>query len=567
MSLPRFRRRPVRFRSGVALLIAAASAGPPLHAQTTVLASVASDGTKGDRDSIEPAISPDGRYVAFASHSTDLDPLDTTATLDVYWRDLETGTTMVVSKSTGGVLGDHQSFHPGISRDGAFVVYASDADNLVAGDTNGVRDIFLFDVATATTTRVSVDSSGHQANKLSLDPVISADGTKIAYTSQASNLVASDTNGFNDVFVFDTATGTTERVSVDSSGKQGNSVSDSAALSADGNRVVFLSRASNLVANDFNGNGDIFLRDRAAGTTVRVSVGDHGQESNSESNYPGISGDGNVVGFRSIADNLVPGDLNQKYDAFVNDLAAGTVERVSVSSEEVEADRETVERPALSFDGRFVTFNCDATNLVDDPVLVSSTFYARDRGLGITTWVGRGDHDQDGDPGGQCLTHAISDDGSRVVFATGCSGLVALDDDAHIDVFVRERDVSPASASGYGAGTAGELGVPSLDVSALPFLDSDFDLIVGTSTSWYTIGVLVLGVAPQSLSVRGGTLLVDPLLSLPIALFPGSTRFGESLPPDELFAGGTVYLQVLELDAAAPRGVSFTPGLALTPGF
>jgi Tol biopolymer transport system component len=566
MPEPFDRRRLRRLGACVALLVAATSAGPPLRAQTTVLASVASDGTKGDRDSIDPAISPDGRYVAFASHSTDLDPLDTTATLDVYWRDLETGTTMVVSKSTGGVLGNKQSFHPGISRDGAFVVYASDADNLVTGDTNGVRDIFLFEVATATTTRITVNSSGHQANKLSLDPVISADGTTIAYTSQATNLVASDTNGFSDVFVFDTATGTTERVSVDSSGNQANSVSDSAALSADGNRVVFMSRASNLVANDFNVNNDAFLRDRAAGTTVRVSVGDHGQEANSESSDAAISGDGNVVGFRSIADNLVPGDTNQKFDAFVNDLVAGTVERVSVSSDEVEALRDTTERPALSFDGRFVTFNCADATLVTDPIVVNSTIYARDRGLGITTWVARGDHGQDG-TGGQCFAHAISDDGSHVVFMSSSSGLVALDDDTHIDIFVRTRDVSLASAAGYGAGTAGELGVPSLDVTAPPFLYSDFDLVVGTSTSWYTIGVLELGVAPQSLAVRGGTLLVDPLLSLPVALFPGSTHFGQSLPPDETLAGGTVYLQALELDAAAPRGVSFTPGLVLTPGY
>jgi Tol biopolymer transport system component len=474
---------------------------------------------------------------------------------------------MVVSKSTSGVIGNHLSFHPGISRDGKFVVYMSEANNLVAGDTNRASDIFLFEVATATTTRVSVDSGGGQANKASLEPVISADGTKVAYTSQATNLVANDTNGSTDVFLYDVATGTTERVSVDSSGSQANGNSDSPALSADGSRVVFASPASNLVANDGNNNWDVFLRDLAASTTLRVSVGDQGQEGDNASLDPVISGDGNVVAFRSGADNLVPGDKNQRSDAFVNDLVAGTVERVSVSSEEVEADHDTFDRPALSFDGRFVAINCAATNLVDDPVIVNCTFYARDRGLGITTWIGRGDHNQDADSGGNCRTPAISDDGSRVVFATACPGLVALDDDQYIDVFVRERDLSPASVSSYGAGTAGALGVPSLDASATPFLDSDFDLIVGNSTSWFTIGILVLGAAPQNLTVRGGTLLVDPLFCLPIALDPGSTDFGEHVPPDELLAGETVYLQALELDVGAPLGVSFTPGLALTPGF
>jgi len=310
----------------------------------------------------------------------------------------------------------------------------------------------------------------------------------------------------------------------------------------------------------------VFVHDCTTGMTTRVNLGAGGVEADSESFQPNISGDGRVVAFRSIAANLVPGDVNQKFDAFAVDVATGALERVSVASDGSEGDRDTMERPALSYDGRFVVFTSASTNLVDDPALLPYEVYARDRTLGMTTWLSRGDQNQDG-TGGQCFDVATCDDGSRVAFTSSSSGLVPIDSDAKDDVFVRERNVSPASASSYGTGTAGELGVPSLDASAPPFLDSDFDLIVGTSTSSYTIGILVLGVAPQSLPVRGGTLLVVPLMLLPIALSPGSTSFAQSLPPDELLAGATVYLQVLELDAAAPRGVSFTPGLALTPGF
>ena len=566
MPEPFVRSRIRRIGSCVALLIAVASSGPPLRAQTTVLASVASDGTKKSGESMYVSMSPDGRYVAFASTSNNLDPLDPQNTLDVYWRDLEAGTTTVVSKSSGGVLGDASSTHPAISRDGKFVAYASNATNLVAGDTNGNRDVFLFEVATGTTTRVSIDGAGNEGDGISEDPAISADGTKIAFTSAATNLVAGDVNARNDVFVRDTSTGTTVRVSVDSSGLEANSNSSVPAISADGNLVVFLSVANNLVPADTNHRRDVFVHDCTTGMTTRVNLGAGGVEADSESFQPNISGDGRVVAFRSIAANLVPGDVNQKFDAFAVDVATGALERVSVASDGSEGDRDTMERPALSYDGRFVVFTSASTNLVDDPALLPYEVYARDRTLGMTTWLSRGDQNQDG-TGGQCFDVATCDDGSRVAFTSSSSGLVPIDSDAKDDVFVRERNVSPASASSYGTGTAGELGVPSLDASAPPFLDSDFDLIVGTSTSSYTIGILVLGVAPQSLPVRGGTLLVVPLMLLPIALSPGSTSFAQSLPPDELLAGATVYLQVLELDAAAPRGVSFTPGLALTPGF
>ena len=159
-----------------------------------------------------------------------------------------------------------------ISGDGRFVAFVSAATNLVTGDNNNAADIFVRDRQAGTTTRVSVTSTGGQANGASSDPAISADGRYVAFVSRATNLVAGDTNGVRDVFVHDRQTGATTRISVNSSENQGNAESLAPSLSADGRYVAFASSASNLVTGDTNSTSDVFVRDRQAGTTTRVSV-------------------------------------------------------------------------------------------------------------------------------------------------------------------------------------------------------------------------------------------------------------------------------------------------------
>jgi Tol biopolymer transport system component len=195
-----------------------------------------------------------------------------------------------------------------------------------------VSVLAITDLAVAQeTTRVSVDSAGTEGNSYSDNYAtlqsISADNTIVAFSSGASNLVLGDTNGKYDVFVHDLTTGLTERVSVDSSGTEGNGDSWKATLSADGRFVAFVSYASNLVAGDTNGYPDVFVHDRSTGMTECVSVDSSGAVGNagsgSESCPLGISADGQFVAFTGGASNLVSGDSNGTWDAR-SDRSAGT---------------------------------------------------------------------------------------------------------------------------------------------------------------------------------------------------------------------------------------------------
>src|SRR5439155_1129649 len=229
---------------------------------------------------------------------------DTNAVSDAFVYDRVTGTTERVSVSSAGAEANGTSFAPAISADGRFVAFPSEATNLVPGDTNGATDVLVRDRRTGTTERVSVSSAGAEANGTSFTPAISADGRLVAFASEADDLVIGDTNQAFDVFVHDGMTGTTERVSVDSTGAQANAASIEhfcPALSADGRFVAFESDATNLVPVDTNAATDVFVRDRLTATTDRVSVDSTGAQANDRSDFPAISADGSVVAFVSTA--------------------------------------------------------------------------------------------------------------------------------------------------------------------------------------------------------------------------------------------------------------------------
>jgi hypothetical protein len=200
-----------------------------------------------------------------------------------------------VSVNSNGVQGDGLSAVAAISADGRFVAFHSEAKNLVAGDTNGAIDVFVRDRKTDKTTRVSVNSHGKQGNGDSLFPSISADGRFVTFQSVATNLVGGDTNHVVDSFVRDRKTGKTERVSVDSQGKQGDANSYTGTISADGRFVAFPSHATNLVGGDTNDRDDVFVRDRETGKTTRVSVNSHGKQGNDSSSGASISADGRLL--------------------------------------------------------------------------------------------------------------------------------------------------------------------------------------------------------------------------------------------------------------------------------
>jgi Tol biopolymer transport system component len=208
------------------------------------------------------------------------------------------------------------SFGPRFSGDARFVAFSSYVDGLVAGDANGKCDVFVRVLATQTTEIVSVDSHGSTGNGRSQSAVISRGGDWVAFESDATNLVASDGNGVTDVFLRDRGLGTTERVSVDSAGNEGDGPSAIATsgqgISADGRFVAIVSDATNLVANDTNGCTDVFVRDRTTGTTDRVSVDSAGGEANGFCSDAALSLDGRYVAFLSAASNLVASDANQR---------------------------------------------------------------------------------------------------------------------------------------------------------------------------------------------------------------------------------------------------------------
>jgi Tol biopolymer transport system component len=340
---------------------------------TTEKVSIASNGTSANAECASPVISADGRYVAFWSAASNLVPGDTNGTSDVFVHDRNTGITERVSVASDGTQAT-VSFGPAISGDGRYVAFWSDATNLVAGDTNGAWDVFVHDRVTGVTERVSVASDGTQANSFSFGTAISADGRYVGFIGSASNLVPGDTNSSWDTFVHDRVTGTTVRVSVASDGSQGNQNSYSPSFSADGRYVAFESGASNFVPGATRA-GDIFVHDLVTGATERVSVSSNGTQANGFSSGPSISLDGRYVTFHSAASNLVAGDTNNAEDVFLHDRVARITERISVAADGGQATTDSY-GPSVSADGRYVAFLSYA-RLVSGG---SSGIFVRDRG-------------------------------------------------------------------------------------------------------------------------------------------------------------------------------------------
>lgn len=275
---------------------------------------------------------------------------------------------------------------PAISSDGRFLAFSSFLP-LVPEDTNGLEDVYLFDRNSRQLARVSISPGGEQSNGPSQRPHLSASGRYVVFESTASNLVDGDTNGVADVFRHDRMTGELVRVSVATGGGQASGQSIDPEISEDGGLVVFTSSAFDLIADDANGAPDIFVRDLTAGTTTRISVSTSGGDADLESEDPTISGDGRFVAFSSRGTNLVPGDTNNVQDVFVRDRVAGTTTRVSISSTGGEANQLS-RRPSLSRDGRFVSFVSSATNLVTGAVTAfsGSQLFVRDTQAQTTTW-------------------------------------------------------------------------------------------------------------------------------------------------------------------------------------
>jgi Tol biopolymer transport system component len=344
--------------------------------------STRSDGAQGNSDSFAPSFSPDGNLVVFVSDASNLVPRDTNLKSDVFVKNLTTGRTVRVSVSAKGAGGNGNSFTPSFSPDGSQVVFASRASNLVAGDTNGQSDIFVKTLAGGAIQRVSTNAGGVAANDDCYDPVFSPDGTRIAFSSDASNLVPGDTNKTFDIFVKTVASGAIERVSTSTAGVQGNGESDDPVFSPDGTRIAFQSAASNLVPRDSNAQTDIFVKTFSTGALARVSVTAKNVQGDGASSAPVFSPDGTAIAFQSAATNLVAGDSNAVSDVFAKTLATGAIQRLSTDADGDQGNGDSA-TPAYSADGARIAFSSSAANLIPGDTNRVSDIFVKELTAGV----------------------------------------------------------------------------------------------------------------------------------------------------------------------------------------
>ena len=457
---------------------------------TTTRVSTDSSGLEGNGYSYSPSISADGRYVAFNTNSSNLVPGDTNGQFDVFVKDTLTGTTTRVSTDSSGSQGiGSTDGYNSISSDGRYVAFVSNSSNLVDGDTNGDYDVFVKDTLTGTTTRVSTDSSGSQGNWSSRDPSISSDGRYVAFTSDSLNLVAGDTNGEPDIFVKDTLTGTTRRVSTDSSGLHSNGYSMTPSISSDGRYVAFHSLASNLVAGDTNGRTDVFVKDTLTGTTTRVSTDSLGLQANTGAGGCWISPDGRYVAFSSLSSNLVAGDTNGNADVFVKDTLTGTTTRVSTDSSGSQGNGDMTGLLSISSGGRHVAFTSFASNLVAGDTNGEPDIFVKDMSKsGGVDDLTRVSTDSSGTQGnGDSACQAISGDGRYVAFSSSASNLVAGDTNASYDVFVKDTVTGSTrlvSSDSSGAQAQGNTGSRSTGGAVCPSISADGRYVAFSSLAW-----------------------------------------------------------------------------------
>jgi hypothetical protein len=407
---------------------------PPLEALSRV--SVSSNGVEGDDLSQGSGISGDGRFVTFDSYATNLVDNDTNGQIDVFVRDTLAGTTSRISvpdQSLSDNEGNGYSGLPRITSDGRFIVFESMASNLVSGDTNDKSDIFVRDTQTNETIRVSVHTNGAQGTFDSYYGAISADGRFVAFNSQASELVDNDNNDTYDVFVHEISTRTTSRVSVSSSDSEGDSGSDGIPdISGDGRYVVFGSDSTNLVPDDTNNNYDVFVHDRVTQETKRISVNNLAEQGNGESYYSKISEDGSLIVFSSEATNLTDDnndgvyddDTNGVLDFFISDWQNGVIVKITrnASGEEANGDSYAGDSGSISGDNRFIVFESSATNLTEEGV--SGTFIYDRLNQTIDLIDGNGSY-----------APTISADGKYIGLTSPNDALVENDTNASSDVF------------------------------------------------------------------------------------------------------------------------------------
>lgn len=554
---------------GVWVLALASTAAAQLG--ETTLVSISSSGQQAQAGAWRTAVSPDGRYVAFETHSTDLDPVATTIVNRVYLHDRVTGQLALVSVTPAGLSSSKNALLASVSAGGLFVAFLADGDDLAPGDDNGLSDVVVRDLAAGTTSLVSVSSDGVQANGASGDSSISADGRWVAFESAADNLVPGDTNGKSDVFLRDTLTGSTVRVSVASDGSQANDHSSNPALSLDGQHVAFESRATNLATGADNGAMDVYVHDLATGATERVSLPLGGGALTLSAENPALSADGRIVSFESYAADFVAGDTNATKDVFVRDRLSGATTRASVSSSGAQGNdlsgmidpSSGADEHSLSADGRFVVFRSEASNLVPQDTNVRDDIFVHDRLTSLTTRVSL--NSLFGQANGHSAQPSISADGRWISFESNSSNLVSDDttpSNQGTDAFLRDR----GPWNDLGSALAGIKGKPALLALGSLEADTSVSLLLRLAAP-SAPALLLVSMHGTPVPFKGGTLQAFPPLLTALAT---TNANGEVLIvstwPTGVPAATDLHFQWAIADVAAVHGVALSQALeAVTP--
>ena len=285
--------------------------------------------------------------------------------INVYLHDRQTGITSLASMTPTGQPADRRAWLPDISPDGRYIVYSSHSSNLVVPDMNGIkRDAFIYDRVTGTTEYADIMSNGLNPWSGGSIAAISAEGRVVTYRSKASDLVRDDTNRKFDIFAYERSTFDIKRVSVSTTGRQASSDAHNPQVSADGRFVVYESPAQ-LDSRDQNSSIDVYVHYLPAAVTSLASLNANGHAGNNPSVTPVLSGDGRYIAYSSKSSDLVPGDTNGLSDVFIFDQATGETTRVSLGNNNQQATGGVSTTPVISGDGRFVTFVSTARNLIE----------------------------------------------------------------------------------------------------------------------------------------------------------------------------------------------------------
>ena len=423
---------------------------------TSILSAVAM-GNKGGSYSSTPRISANGRYVVYTSDSDQIVDTDANGAQDVFLYDRQTGKNEVVSRPDGTTLEKDGWWNHGggdVTDDGNLVVFDSNSFNLVPGKSGGQRELWLRDRSKNQTIRLLKGLNNAEPNNDSYDERITGDGRYVVFTSWASNLVADDNNGYADIFRLDRNDGSIVRVT------NGNGSAWWPTISEDGRYVAFQSWADNLVSGDTNKQNDIFVKDLQTNTTILASVGENGQQAVISCDIPEISGDGRYVVWGTDSGNLVSNDTNNTADIFIRDLVANKTKRVTTSASGVQANSGSF-WATINYDGRYVSFNSWASNLVDNDTNNGIDIFRKDM---LTGKVSKVSVQPDGTQSAGILVRyhpqpEMSADGSVVAFGDWYPNVTsALDDNSSTDVFVAtlERPNAPTIAASLNLICAGE---------------------------------------------------------------------------------------------------------------